>query len=297
MNKSLISLIILISAALVTTGEAWAARRLGGGQSVGQQREIVMPRSPAPAPTAPGNAAAPRPAPSTAAAPTAPPAPRPGIGRWLGPLAGLAAGIGLASLFGHEMGGILSGVLMVLLAVVAVTLLLRLMRRAAPPAVAGGGTWPAMGAETDVAPPPSQVMTQPVEPVGVTAGAARIPAGFDKPGFERQARQNFVALYDAYDRGQLPILRELTTDGMYAELQREITARGSVEQRVDITALDAELLEVVTEGRLHWASIRFSGMLAEDVGLPPGPFNEVWNLSKPADGSSGWLLAGIQQVN
>ena len=77
MNKSLISLIILISAALVTTGEAWAARRLGGGQSVGQQREIVMPRSPAPAPTAPGNAAAPRPAPPTAAAPTAPPAPRP----------------------------------------------------------------------------------------------------------------------------------------------------------------------------------------------------------------------------
>ena len=185
------------------------------------------------------------------------------------------------------MGGILSGVLMVLLAVFAVTLLLRLMRRAAPPAVAGGGTWPAMGAETDVAPPPSQVMTQSVEPVAVTTGAARIPAGFDKPGFERQARQNFVALYDAYDRGQLPILRELTTDGMYAELQSEITARGSVEQR----------LEVVTEGRLHWASIRFSGTLAEDVGLPPGPFNEVWNLSKPADGSSGWLLAGIQQVN
>ena len=27
------------------------------------------------------------------------------------------------------------------------------------------------------------------------------------------------------------------------------------------------------------------------------PFEEIWNLQKPADGSSGWLLAGIQQLS
>ena len=25
------------------------------------------------------------------------------------------------------------------------------------------------------------------------------------------------------------------------------------------------------------------------------PFDEVWNLVKPVDGSTGWLVAGIQQ--
>ena len=27
----------------------------------------------------------------------------------------------------------------------------------------------------------------------------------------------------------------------------------------------------------------------------PKAFDEMWNLVKPVDGSSGWLLAGIQQ--
>jgi predicted lipid-binding transport protein (Tim44 family) len=26
------------------------------------------------------------------------------------------------------------------------------------------------------------------------------------------------------------------------------------------------------------------------------PFNEVWNLSKPVSGATGWMLAGIQQL-
>jgi len=29
----------------------------------------------------------------------------------------------------------------------------------------------------------------------------------------------------------------------------------------------------------------------------PEAFTEVWNLVKPADGSTGWLLAGIQQMH
>jgi predicted lipid-binding transport protein (Tim44 family) len=29
----------------------------------------------------------------------------------------------------------------------------------------------------------------------------------------------------------------------------------------------------------------------------PTGFEEVWNLVKPVDGSTGWLLAGIQQMH
>jgi predicted lipid-binding transport protein (Tim44 family) len=43
--------------------------------------------------------------------------------------------------------------------------------------------------------------------------------------------------------------------------------------------------------------VRFSGMVRETPGTQPVGFEEVWNLVKPADGSSGWLLAGIQQMH
>jgi predicted lipid-binding transport protein (Tim44 family) len=62
-------------------------------------------------------------------------------------------------------------------------------------------------------------------------------------------------------------------------------------------ALDASLIEVVTEDRLHWASVRFSGSIREHASARAEPFEEIWHLQKPVDGSSGWLLAGIQQVS
>ena len=43
--------------------------------------------------------------------------------------------------------------------------------------------------------------------------------------------------------------------------------------------------------------MRFSGTVTEAPGAAPEAFAEVWNLVKPADGSSGWLLAGIQQMH
>jgi predicted lipid-binding transport protein (Tim44 family) len=48
---------------------------------------------------------------------------------------------------------------------------------------------------------------------------------------------------------------------------------------------------------VHWASVRFSGTVREAAGGAPEAFTEVWNLVKPRDGSSGWLLAGIQQMH
>jgi predicted lipid-binding transport protein (Tim44 family) len=59
--------------------------------------------------------------------------------------------------------------------------------------------------------------------------------------------------------------------------------------------LNAELLEVVTEDSRHVASVHFSGQLREDNGTPEA-FAEVWHLVKPKNGSRGWNVAGIQQV-
>jgi predicted lipid-binding transport protein (Tim44 family) len=82
---------------------------------------------------------------------------------------------------------------------------------------------------------------------------------------------------------------------MYAVLSEELRSRGA--QQTDVVTLNADLLEVATEGERHWASVRFSGLVSEAPGAAPASFEEVWNLSKPVDGSSGWQLAGIQQMH
>ena len=118
------------------------------------------------------------------------------------------------------------------------------------------------GDEALTAPPPSQ-------PAAVPVATSTIPAGFDAAGLLRAAKANFIELQTANDAGQ----------------------------RAHIVALNANLLEVATEKGQHSASVRFSGMMRETPGTEPVGFEEVWNLVKPVDGSSGWLLAGIQQMH
>ena len=77
----------------------------------------------------------------------------------------------------------------------------------------------------------------------------------------------------------------------------QMDERGSAPQQTDIVTLNAELLEVTTEANRYIASVHFSGMIREVVGAAASPFDEVWNLSKPIEGSQGWMIAGIQQLS
>ena len=279
----------------VAIQDAEAAKRLGGGKSIGSQRESVTQRQATPPARDAQQAQAPGAAPQAAQ-------PRPGMSRWLAPLAGLAAGLGLAYLFGDQMGTILTALLLGLaLAFVAVLVMRALGRKAPQPAMqgAGGGLtrYNGMGTETVAAPPPSQSTPAGAAPDPRSQFARRIPEGFDVDAFLRHAKKSFVELQAANDRGDLAAIRELATDDMAARLRDEIAARGDAPQHIDIVTLNADLLELVTEGGVHWASIRFSGMLREEDGGVPTAFEEVWNLQKPASGDAGWLLAGIQQVS
>ena len=112
----------------------------------------------------------------------------------------------------------------------------------------------------------------------------------------KQAKKSFLDLQAANDTGDVGAIRDFTTDEMFDVLQQDIAARGPQAQRTDVVTLNADLLEVVTEGNMHWASVRFAGMIREEQSDAATPFEEIWNLRKPADGSSGWMLAGIQQV-
>jgi predicted lipid-binding transport protein (Tim44 family) len=41
--------------------------------------------------------------------------------------------------------------------------------------------------------------------------------------------------------------------------------------------------------------VRFHGLIREEKDGVATPFDEVWHLVKPTDGSREWAIAGIQQ--
>jgi predicted lipid-binding transport protein (Tim44 family) len=90
------------------------------------------------------------------------------------------------------------------------------------------------------------------------------------------------------------MLADFATPEMFAQLAADLDSSGPREA-TEIVTLQAEVLEVVTEGDRHWASVRYTGTLREGGASATTAFDEIWNLTKPVDGSSGWLLAGIQQ--
>jgi len=228
------------------------------------------------------------------AAPRAAPTPRAPTARstrgWMPVLGTLAAGGLLGALFG---GNVLFGILMAGLLVAIVVFIARMIMRARAEGVPGA-QFAGLGSETVVAPPPSQAAG--LNGVAPAAGSGpKLPDGFDLAGFVRTAKLNFVRLQIANELGNLGDIREFSTSQMFAQLGKEIRGRTGKRQHADVVSLNAELTELVTEGDMHRARVRFSGMAREMPGAAPTGFAEIWHLAKPADGSTGWLLAGIQQ--
>ena len=95
--------------------------------------------------------------------------------------------------------------------------------------------------------------------------------------------------------GDRETLSAVMTSEMYAEIAREFDERGP-HQPTEIVTLDADVLDASTEGDKHWASVRFTGVVREDGEPVSKSIDEIWNLTKPVRGTSGWLLAGITQV-
>ncbi|MBL8374689.1 Tim44-like domain-containing protein [Accumulibacter sp.] len=297
---SLLAAVLALGLTLAV-GDADAAKRFGAGKSSGMQRESVSADKSAPPAMAP-NAARAQPA---AAAPQAQPK-----RSWMGPLAGLAAGLGLAALashfgFGEELASMLMIGLLVMAVMVVVGLIMR--RRAAAQAAArsGGLQYAAAGSDSatgrrsfDQPLLPSSGAAEPhaVAPAASAAGVANIPADFDAAGFVRNAKVSFIRLQAANDAGNLDDIRDFTTPEMFAEIRMNIAERGNVSQETDVVSIDAQVLDVAEEAARYVVSVRFTGLIREDKDAAAEPVDEIWHMVKPRDGRGGWVLAGIQQV-
>jgi predicted lipid-binding transport protein (Tim44 family) len=259
------------------------ARRLGGGSSIGKQRPSITQQQAAP------KAPAQQPQPAAAGAPAQPS----GASKWLGPLAGLALGAGLASLFLHNgLAGGLAGLLMIMALIAAAFYVVRMLRaktESPPIQYAGAGA--------TVAQP--QIFTEfgggGPAPHSVAATASQWPAGFDADQFVRNAKLNFVDMQAAHDRKDVSALHDRLTPDLYKEIEADMQAAGNAAQTTEVVTLNAEVLDVLTEADLYVVSVRFSGLIREAAHQEPQEFSEIWHLEKPVSGRSGWLVAGIQQ--
>jgi predicted lipid-binding transport protein (Tim44 family) len=285
MRKGLIGLCAIALCGVLAMEDA-DARRLGGGRSAGIQRSVPN-NPPAATPARPAQQQQPaqnQAAPAQQAQPQAT-----GLSRWMPMLGGLALGGLLGYLFaGNGLGALLLFALLAIGAVLLFRMLARRRAEAAPQRMQYAG----MRETVEVPPAPA-----PGSGTAMQSAATRLPAGFDAAAFLRGAKMNFMKLQLANDVGRLDEIREFTTDEMFEALERDVAERGGQTQQTDIEELEATLVDVATEGERHWASVRFSGRVREAPGTAPVDFAEVWNLVKPADGSSGWLLAGIQQMH
>lgn len=295
--------VALVALAMVLSSSVVDAKKFGGGRSVGAQRSAPTQSTAAPASSATGAApaaaatAAPAAAATGAAAGATGAAAKTGMAKWAGPLAGIAAGLGLGYLFSKMgAGGFLGLLLLVGIGIVALVWLSRSAARKQQPVAAGG---PSSFDSPHSAPQPMQYAgtaagsAAPVMASGL-AGGFGIPAGFDKAGFEDNAKKQFMKLQAANDKGDLDGVRDFVTDELYNEIAKDVA--GGNKDATQVDDLAAELLGIETERGQYWASVRFSGKMREDGMMMASPFAETWNLVKPVDGSKGWLVAGIQQA-
>lgn len=250
------------------------AKRFGGGKSFGMSRQASS--SPAKGShTAPAQGAA-KPA-STAS-------------KWLGPLAGLAIGGLLASLFmGHGFG---SGLLMWLVIGLGAFFIWRLIRSKLQPPIRSinDAHFQAHPANNS-----SNSSSMPSFLSNVSSGSGRVIEhipDFDTEAFLRQAKALFIRLQAAYDSKNLTDIREFTAPQVFAEIQLQIQERGNAINQTEVISIDDEIIDRSDDGKL--ISVLFSGLIREEANAEPVSIREIWHFEKNPF-NSNWIVAGIQQ--
>lgn len=322
--------ILAVGLVMFTTAidNAEAARRLGGGMSLGRPAPALRQAAPAPKSSAMQqnqaarqNAAQPQ---KNAAANAAANAAKPSMMRNL--LMGAAAALGITALLSalglsESFGQIIMIVLLAALLYFALRMVLGMFAARSAGARTGASQQSAYvqpqrepdpqpntysQAQSAAAAMPEAAGSRPGSVMDMFArqnGEAaqtenlselEIPAGFDVAGFEKVAKENFVRLQQAWDSGDYNSLGDFTTDELFIELTHRLRERSGVKQTSEVINLETKLLGIANGEGEHIAVVQFKGAMKIE-----GEFETVderWILTRKDDDSSGWLLAGIEQA-
>lgn len=317
--KNLIAALVVCAALATASFDADAAKRFGGGASLGRPAPTFSQRAPAAAPAAPAaqprqsQSAQPKPAPAPAAAQ------KPSMMRSV--LGGIAAALGISALLsmlglgGAGLANIITGLLLAAVVFFAVRMFLA-RRRPQPQTAAGPQSYSdelsrSEPLQREAAPQPSyasqqaaggamagSVMDQFMNGSGSAAPASGnpvdvTPADFDREAFLSAARDNFVKLQKAWDTGNVVEISDFTSNEIFTAITQQIRARKGELYQTEVKSLASELLGIAEENGQYYASVRFQGTLT--VSGETETFDETWVLEKPVRGDEGWVLCAIRQ--
>ncbi|WP_051145029.1 Tim44 domain-containing protein [Thiomicrorhabdus sp. Kp2] len=301
---------------LFSVAQVAEAKRFGAGKSFGYSKQVAPKQYNTPPKAAPA-----KPAANTATAGK----PVSGASKWLGPLAGLAAGGLLAAmLFGDGFDGLqlFDILLFALIAFVLFKLFARkaqgrsqqeyqpvysepepshqasyrseqnAYRQANEPASSNStssNTGSIIGADLED---------------GVGQGVSEnaqflneIPAWFDEHGFVEGAKSHFITLQKAWDNVDLSEMESYCTPELFSALQQELRGVQAGDNQTVVDTLDAEVAAMAVDGEYFIVSVRFSGFIQEEAVKGAHAFNEIWHIRRLANDEGNWQVAGIQQTN
>lgn len=298
MNKLLMTLAAFVMTVSLATPQLAEAKRFGGGSSLGQQKSMPVQQRKAPAQQQ-QTAQPPRQAAGAAGAAT-------GSAKWLGPLAGLAAGGLLAwMIFGEGFEGFqfMDALLFGLIAL-GLFMFLRARRQQSKPAYEMPTQSPAqqrsnLGGSIDQSPQQAREVIAPVIGSGLSVLAEHhvaAPAWFDEAGFIENAKKHFVAVQKAWDQGDAVEIESYCTPQLFAQLQALMADIVVGENHTVVDTLYTEIIDQSNEADYFVVSVRFSGFIKESHDEPSHAFNEVWHIRRLQKGEGNWQIAGIQQV-
>ncbi len=272
-----LSIALVMCLALTFSFEAHA-KRFGGAKSFGsapshQTRQTQSPTT-------------------TTTTATRQPAATSGASRWLGPLAGLAAGGLLASLF---MGDGFEGLQimdMLVFGLIAFLLFrfLAARRQQAGPLTANGAPlqreMPATAAPSSIFGAGSAAALKPV----ISA-----PAWFNEQSFVAAGREHFLSLQQHWDANEMEQIAEFVTPQLLEFLKRERADLGDGFQSTYIDNLEVQLDGVDDLSDKTVATLSFSGLSKTSRFDQGEAFSESWRLERAVGDNQPWLVAGIRQ--
>jgi predicted lipid-binding transport protein (Tim44 family) len=273
------------------------AKRVGGSQSIGRQTQAA-PQSGQTQRSQQAQPAQQAQSPAAAAG-----------NRWMGPLAGIAAGLGIAALLssfglGEQLAQMLSNALLIGLVIFGGMMLYRFIANRRRPDLAYGqgaaGRQPTNGSPflNRIGQPRSEANPGGWgRPAAGAAATVEVSSMADQAAFLVSAKDMFMRLQSAWDRNEQGDMFELTTPEMFMRLKQDLEARGRERSVTEVTRLDAEVLSTERNADETLVSVRFHGQMREDDNQTAEPFQEIWNLVKGTHGDQTWRLAGIQQLD
>lgn len=280
--QRLLSLAMALCLSLTLSIDAFAAKRFGGGKSFG---------------SAPTHQTQQRQTPQAAPAPTAGAAARPasGASRWLGPLAGIAAGGLLASMFmgdGFDGFQFLDFLILGLIAFLAYRFFAsrrKAQAQGATPAYAAAG----LGNPQAYQPPAAN---------GIFGGSAaqpartfNAPAWFDEQRFVGVAREHFLNLQQHWDAAEMDKIAEFVTPQMLEFLKQERASLGDGFQSTYVDQLQVNLDGIEQQGGKTIATLTFDGVAKTSRFDQGEAFSESWRMERADGDNQPWLVAGIRQ--